>query len=317
MDVPHVRAGWIQGAHTPDAIEAVRRRAEQWAKRGARGRVPRQGGDRAAPRHGAVRRRLARSRAAARSSRSPTRAASRGRRSTPAPRSTGRAASRPSRATAARFTVTTRARGATVTAEKVVVCTNGYTGDLVPEAAPDRDRAELVPDRDPSALRQHRANRSCPQGQVSSDTRKLLLYFRLDHAGPLHHGRTRLVPRAAKRRRLGPSRARRRQDVPAAQRRADRASLVRPGRAHARFPAAPARARARPPRRHRLHGPRRRPADGDGAEDGRVRRDRRQARAAVPARADPPAALPPAAQGLRLGDHRLVPDDGWRREAAA
>src|SRR5215210_9210847 len=27
MDVPHLRAGWIQGAHTPDAIEAVRRRA--------------------------------------------------------------------------------------------------------------------------------------------------------------------------------------------------------------------------------------------------------------------------------------------------
>ncbi|MFL5139208.1 MAG: NAD(P)/FAD-dependent oxidoreductase, partial [Microvirga sp.] len=35
MDVPHLRAGWIQGAHTPDAIEAVRERAEQWAKRGA------------------------------------------------------------------------------------------------------------------------------------------------------------------------------------------------------------------------------------------------------------------------------------------
>ena len=35
MDVPHVRAGWIQGAHSPATVEAVKRRCEQWGRRGA------------------------------------------------------------------------------------------------------------------------------------------------------------------------------------------------------------------------------------------------------------------------------------------
>src|SRR5215212_5299335 len=35
MDVPHVRNGWIQGAHSKASIEETRSRAEQWARRGA------------------------------------------------------------------------------------------------------------------------------------------------------------------------------------------------------------------------------------------------------------------------------------------
>src|ERR1700675_3821030 len=31
MDVPHVRAGWIQGAHTEAGLADVARRAEQWS----------------------------------------------------------------------------------------------------------------------------------------------------------------------------------------------------------------------------------------------------------------------------------------------
>ena len=203
-----------------------------------------------------------------------------------------------------------------MTAEKVVVCTNGYTGDLVPRLRQTVIAPNSFQIATAAALRQHpQIDPALRPGLLRHPQAAALLPPRPRR--PLHHGRARPVPRAAKRRRLGPSRARRRQDVPAAQRRADRASLVRPGRAHPRFPAAPARARARPPRRHRLHGPRRRPADRDGAEawpstsrpatGARCRS--RSSRSA--------AALPPAAQGLRLGDHRLVPDDGWRREAAA
>jgi len=34
MDVPHKRAGWIQGAHTPAMVETVKRRSGEWRARG-------------------------------------------------------------------------------------------------------------------------------------------------------------------------------------------------------------------------------------------------------------------------------------------
>ena len=37
MNVPTVRHGWIQGAHTPAGVELVRNRARQWAARGVAG----------------------------------------------------------------------------------------------------------------------------------------------------------------------------------------------------------------------------------------------------------------------------------------
>ena len=39
MDVPHQREGWIQGAHSADMIETVKRRAADWQKRGVAARV--------------------------------------------------------------------------------------------------------------------------------------------------------------------------------------------------------------------------------------------------------------------------------------
>ena len=185
------------------------------------------------------------------------------------------------------------------------------------EAAPDRDRAELVPDRDRSRSPTTSRKSILPEGQVSSDTRKLLLYFRLDHAGRFIMGGR------------GPFRE--------PQSAADWAHLERVvGKMFPQLKGEPIEHRwcgrvalTRDFLPH-LHEPE--PGllvdigcmgrgvglqTAMGQSDGRVRRDRRQARAAVPARPDPAAALPPAAQGLRLGDHRLVPDDGWRREAAA
>jgi glycine/D-amino acid oxidase-like deaminating enzyme len=180
MDVPQVRAGWIQGAHTPDAVEAVRRRAEQWAKRGAAAEFL----DKAATerhlgtaqydagwldRRGGAIQPLAYARGLAR-----------------AALEAGAAIHGQSRVTAlardgGRFTVTTE-RGAAVSADKVVVCTNGYTGDLVPKLrqtviAPNSFQIATGP------LSDNIRKSILPEGQVSSDTRKLLLYFRLDHAG--------------------------------------------------------------------------------------------------------------------------------------
>jgi glycine/D-amino acid oxidase-like deaminating enzyme len=80
-----------------------------------------------------------------------------------------------------RWTVTTEA-GAWVTADKVVLCTNGYTGDLVPRLrqsiiAPNSFQIATAP------LSDNVRRSILPEGQVSSDTRNLLLYFRLDHMG--------------------------------------------------------------------------------------------------------------------------------------
>ena len=35
MDVAHSRDGWIQAVHSPATLDAVRRRCDQWARRGA------------------------------------------------------------------------------------------------------------------------------------------------------------------------------------------------------------------------------------------------------------------------------------------
>ena len=39
LDVPHVRGGWVQGAHSAEAMAEATRRAEQWARRGVAARV--------------------------------------------------------------------------------------------------------------------------------------------------------------------------------------------------------------------------------------------------------------------------------------
>lgn len=185
MDVPHVRAGWIQSAHTDESVETVRKRAAQWAARGAdaafldKAETERHLGTRQYrgawidKRGGAVQ-----------------------------PLSYARGLARAARAAGARIYghspvtslahegrdwVATTAQGARVTASRVVICTNGYTGDLWPKLrqtviAPNSFIVATEP------LSDNVRKSILPFGQVSSDTRQLLLYFRLDHTGRLLMG---------------------------------------------------------------------------------------------------------------------------------
>lgn len=185
MDVPYVRNGWIQGAHTPDGKDQVQRRAEQWGKRGAPVRVldksetgyllgsERYVGGWLDKRGGGVQP-LSYARGLAR-----------------AAQKTGAIIHTRSPATAltqtkGRWTVET-ASGATVTADRVVLCTNGYTKGLWP-----RLHETIIPANSfqiaTRPLSDNLRRSILPEGHVSSDTRKLLLYFRLDHMGRLLMG---------------------------------------------------------------------------------------------------------------------------------
>jgi len=185
MDVPHVRAGWIQGAHTEAGLDEVARRAEQWAAWGAStelldrdtvaqklgtdnylgGWIDRRGGaiQPLAFARGLVRAALG---AGARihGGTSVTKLERRGE----------------------RWLVHTD-RGVTVDAGRVLLATNGYTGDLVP-----RLRRTVIAVNSyqiaTEPLTDNLRKTILPEGHVSSDTRKLLLYFRFDHQGRLLMG---------------------------------------------------------------------------------------------------------------------------------
>lgn len=182
MDVAHVRNGWIQGAHSRSTVEQVKRRADQWARRGApvssldkpetdrhlgttqylASWIDRRGG---AVQPLAYARGLAKAALAAG-------AAIHGR--TPVTQLTRQDGT---------WTVTTGG-GARVTADRVVVCTNAYAGDLWPRfrqtiIAPNSYQIATEP------LSDNVRKSILPFGQVSSDARKLLLYFRLDDQGRL------------------------------------------------------------------------------------------------------------------------------------
>jgi len=185
MDVPHRRAGWVQGAHTAAGLDEVARRAEQWARTGADVAVL----DRAAvadhlgssaylggwvDRRGGAIQPLAYARGLAR-----------------AALDAGAAVHGSSPVTAmhrqdGRWRMRTSA-GHTVSAGQVVVCTNGYTGSLIPRLA----RTVVAMNSFQVAtepLTDNLRHTVLPGGHVSSDTRKLLLYFRLDHEGRLLMG---------------------------------------------------------------------------------------------------------------------------------
>lgn len=179
MEVPLRREGWIQGAHTPAMIETVKRRADDWARRGIAGaRALSREDMRAAlgtdqylggwldPRGGAVQplayaRGLARaaiSKGAQIYSQSPVKAIEN---------------------TSGQFRIKT-AQGASVLAPRIIMATGGYTGDLIPNLrktiiAPNSFIVATKP------LSDNVANSILPGGQVTSDTRQLLLYFRRDH----------------------------------------------------------------------------------------------------------------------------------------
>src|SRR5215472_11428509 len=131
MDVPRLRNGWIQGAHTSASVDLVKSRAEQWSRLGA----PVEFLDKSAvagllgtekylggwlDRRGGAIQPLSYARGLARAALA---AGARIYGETPATRLVR---------TGARWTVET-GRGSTVTADRVVICTNGYSGDLWPE----------------------------------------------------------------------------------------------------------------------------------------------------------------------------------------
>jgi glycine/D-amino acid oxidase-like deaminating enzyme len=185
MDVPRVRKGWIQGAHTPEALRAAQGRAAQWARLGVdaqpldRAQVARLIGtdkylggwvDRRA---GAVQP-LSYARGLARAA---LNAGAILHTDTPV---TGLACD------GGKWTVST-ARGPSVSADRVVMCTNAYGGGLWPGLKPsiiDANTFQVatvpLPDRIRAGI--------FPEGHVTSDTRNLLLYFRLDHQGRLLMG---------------------------------------------------------------------------------------------------------------------------------
>ncbi|KMO35780.1 NAD(P)/FAD-dependent oxidoreductase [Methylobacterium aquaticum] len=182
MDVPRIRTGWIQGAHTDEGLALAESRAAQWSRRGAPVRLldkaetdrllgtERYRGGWLDRRAGAVQP-LAYARGLA------TAALAAGARihtDTPVT-----SLSRQGDI----WTVRTAA-GPSLTTERVVLCTNGYSGDLWPHLrqtiiAANSFQVATTP------LSDNLRRTVLPEGQVCSDTRKLLLYFRLDHTGRL------------------------------------------------------------------------------------------------------------------------------------
>lgn len=79
------------------------------------------------------------------------------------------------------------AQGASVTAPRVVIATNGYTGDLIPKLRQTVIRPNsFIVATEP--LSDNLAGTILPEGHVTSDTRQLLLYFRKDHTNRLMMG---------------------------------------------------------------------------------------------------------------------------------
>ena len=185
LDVPRTRAGWIQGAHTAAGMREAEARAEQWARRGADVSVLDQREAEAelgtgsyiggwVDRRGGGIQPLAYARGLARATLAAGAAVHGRTRAAEIARQDGR------------FLVRT-AGGPSVRADRVLVCTNGYTGNLVPGLrrsviAVNSFQVATAP------LGGNLRRTILPNGHVSSDTRKLLLYFRLDHEGRLLMG---------------------------------------------------------------------------------------------------------------------------------
>jgi glycine/D-amino acid oxidase-like deaminating enzyme len=185
LDVPHVRAGWIQGAHTEAGLAEVARRSEQWRAWGAetelldRGQVAAKLGTESylggwVDRRGGAIQPLAYARGLVRAAQA---AGARIHGATSATRLERQGA---------RWRIET-ATGQAIDAARVLIATNGYTGDLVPGL-----RRTVMPVNSfqiaTEPLTDNLRRTILPEGHVSSDTRKLLLYFRFDHQGRLLMG---------------------------------------------------------------------------------------------------------------------------------
>ena len=185
MDVPRTRQGWIQGAHTPAALQLAERRTRDWQAQGVAARqlgrnetarllgTDKYFGGWLDPRGGGVQP-LSYARELARAAQSGG-----GGIHTRTPRSQQVQANGKWQAATA--------RGPRVTAERVVMCTNGYTDGLWPglrKTIINANSFQVATEPLPEAIRKT----VLPEGHVSSDARNLLLYYRLDHAGRLLMG---------------------------------------------------------------------------------------------------------------------------------
>ncbi|HEY0297506.1 MAG TPA: FAD-binding oxidoreductase [Bordetella sp.] len=185
MDVPRLRVGWIQGAHTAKALQLTESRARQWQRLGANVEVLDRAGAQALmgndrylggwvdKRAGSIQplsyvRGLAKAALAA-GARIYTDSPVAG-----------------LRREGSQWTART-AGGAQVAAERVVMCTNAYGGKLWPglqSSIIDACTYQVATRPLPPEIR----STILPQGHFVSDTRNLLLYFRLDHQGRLLMG---------------------------------------------------------------------------------------------------------------------------------
>jgi glycine/D-amino acid oxidase-like deaminating enzyme len=185
IDCEARQCGWIQPAFAPADVGVVTRRAEQWQRRGAPVAVlDRDGVHRlvGSPIYhgGLIDRRagcvqpLSYSRGLARAAQKAGALVCGGSRVTALARDGGR------------WKLTT-AHGPMVSAERVLLATNGYTDALWPRLRHTVIAAnsfQVATERLPDALRRT----VLPEGHVASDTRKLLLYYRCDHHGRLIMG---------------------------------------------------------------------------------------------------------------------------------
>src|ERR1700736_333452 len=194
MDVPHTRSGWIQGAHSKASVEVVKRRAAQWQRRGAdvsfldKAETDRHLGTTQylaswIDRRGGAVQPLAYVRGLVRAAQAAGAVIHGGTPATGLERRDGQ------------WIVATRG-GARVTADQVVMCTNAYGGDLWPRLkqtviAPNSYQIATVP------LSDNVRKSILPFGQVSSDARRLLVYFRLDDQGRLLVGGRGPIPASA------------------------------------------------------------------------------------------------------------------------
>jgi len=180
MAVPNTRTGWIQSAFSTKAVPALEARAAQWQQRGAPVEVL----DKAATerhvgsdhyagawldRRGGVVQPLAYARELARTAIGAGVAVH------------GKTLAKKLERTDGKWIVST-AGGATVTADRVVLATNGYTGDLWPRLkqtiiAANSFQIATRP------LSDNVRKSILPGGQANSDSRRIGLYYRLDHTG--------------------------------------------------------------------------------------------------------------------------------------
>lgn len=186
LDVPHSRIGWVQGAHDAQSVATVTERAAQWKRHGVEGARFLDRAEVASllgtsvyhagwfdPRGGAVQplsyvRALAGAAVAA------------------GARLHGETPVADVVREGSKWRVKTT-RGASVLADKVIVATNAYTRDLLPPSG----RTVVTPNSYQVATEPLPADvlaTLLPGASASSDTRRLLNYFRLDHTGRLLMG---------------------------------------------------------------------------------------------------------------------------------